>query len=1004
MLNSRHSILGIGLKTKNVKNSRSFMLRKLRCGTISAMSDEKSDKRLVGGGVLEKEFEFKPSFSEYLKDMETWKSGQLRKQDHKSNRYNSKDSSRENNGLRTSSSRRDDTIIKVRKFEGYSNKEMITRVVKHQELCGNGNGVTQHEEAVRGKFDRKGSVIRKSTQDHRLNRYMSKDGSRGKDVWTPSSGRDDANVKLQKFEGYSNKKFLSRVLEHQELCGNDNGVTQPEEAVRGKFDRTGSATRKSNGKLNSKECLVDMKVKGNFRRETMGERQLHYQSIGVESELNNSHPEKVKKFQNARNSSMILVNNKKNGITVYPRGELLHDRDSPKMIQTKGKSFEKREVGDRNHESLGGENVTDLIKISKNTHEEIERKSRRLTSGSKSFLEEGDDDSWGEERAAFKTFEEGNDIMDKRRVSRMEMEERIQKLARQLNGADINLPEWIFSKMMRSAQIRYSDHCILRVIQILGKLGNWRRVLQVIEWLQMRERFKSYRLRYIYTTALYVLGKARRPVEALNVFLTMQQQMSSYPDTVAYRSIAVTLGQAGHIKELFDVIDSMRSLPKKKFKTGTLERWDPRLEPDIVVYNAVSSTLFVIIYIGETVQVLNACVRRKQWEGAFWVLQQLKQQGQKPSATTYGLVMEVMLACGKYNLVYEFFRKVQKSYIPNALAYKVLVNTLWREGKTDEAVSAVEDMERRGIVGSAALYYDLARCLCSAGKCEEALMQRQVILFFLQMDKICKVANKPLVVSYTGLIQACLDSGNIQNAAYIFNQMKNFCSPNLVTCNIMVKAYLEHGLFEEAMKLFQEMAEDSNHINREYDKKGLVIPDIYTFNTMLDACAAEKRWDDLELVYKRMLHHGLHFNAKRHLRMILDASRAGKVELLEITWEHLARADRITPPALIKERFCNRLENKDYGSAISCLVSHPVSGSPEFSRNAWLKFFKENSQHFGQDTLIQLLHEASSSLTTRNGSPYPVLQNLISSCKDFLRTQSPAPVVNLTGTPLYSSI
>lgn len=51
------------------------------------------------------------------------------------------------------------------------------------------------------------------------------------------------------------------------------------------------------------------------------------------------------------------------------------------------------------------------------------------------------------------------------------------------------------------------------------------------------------------------------------------------------------------------------------------------------------------------------------------------------------------------------------------------MNTLWREGKTDEAVSAVEDMERRGIVGSAALYYDLARCLCSAGKCEEALMQ-----------------------------------------------------------------------------------------------------------------------------------------------------------------------------------------------------------------------------------------------------------------------------------------
>ena len=67
---------------------------------------------------------------------------------------------------------------------------------------------------------------------------------------------------------------------------------------------------------------------------------------------------------------------------------------------------------------------------------------------------------------------------------------------RSLNGADIDMPEWMFSKMMRSAKIRFSDHSVLRIIQILGKLGNWRRVLQVIEWIQLRERFKSHKLRY----------------------------------------------------------------------------------------------------------------------------------------------------------------------------------------------------------------------------------------------------------------------------------------------------------------------------------------------------------------------------------------------------------------------------------------------------------------------------------------------------------------------------
>ena len=64
------------------------------------------------------------------------------------------------------------------------------------------------------------------------------------------------------------------------------------------------------------------------------------------------------------------------------------------------------------------------------------------------------------------------------------------------------------------------------------------------------------------------------------------------------------------------------------------------------------------------------------------------------------------------------------------------------------------------------------------------------------------------------------------------------------------------------------------------DYRARVIPDLYTFNTMLDACIAEKKWDDFENIYRGMLHHGFHFNAKCHLRMILNASGAVKVSSL----------------------------------------------------------------------------------------------------------------------------
>lgn len=520
------------------------------------------------------------------------------------------------------------------------------------------------------------------------------------------------------------------------------------------------------------------------------------------------------------------------------------------------------------------------------------------------------------------------------------------------------MPEWMFSKIMRSAKIRFSDHSMLRVIQILGKFGNWRRVLQVIEWIQSRERFKSHKLRFIYTAALDALGKARRPVVALNLFYTMQKQMSTYPDLVAYHCIAVTLGQAGHLKELFDVIDSMQSSPKKKFETGVIGKWDPRLKPDIVVFNAV----------------LNACVHRKKWEGAFWVLQQLKEEGQQPTTTTYGLIMEVMFACGKYNLVHEFFKKIHKS--ANALTYKVLVNTHWKEGNIDMAIRAVKEMEGRGIIGTGGLYYDLARGLCSAGRCQEALMQ---------VNKVCRVATKPLVVTYTGLIQTCLDSGNIQNGVYIFKHMRKFCSPNLVTCNIMLKAYLDHEMFEEAKELFEKLLESGNHISSTSDYKDRVIPDNYTFNLMLDACAVQHRWDDLEYVYRRMLQHEYHFNTKRHLRVIMDACRAGKMELLETTWKHLSEADRLPPPLLVKQMFCLKLEQKDYAAAFACVTNHPSCDLPEFSQKLWLLFFKENSHRLRKENLVNLVHEINN-VNTRSDSPNLILENLNLACREFLRT------------------
>ncbi|TVU35581.1 hypothetical protein EJB05_17479 [Eragrostis curvula] len=549
-----------------------------------------------------------------------------------------------------------------------------------------------------------------------------------------------------------------------------------------------------------------------------------------------------------------------------------------------------------------------------------------------------------DDRAAFRTYEVFTDVRNRPRILQKEMEERIEKLASRLNATDVNAPEWKFSKIIHDAKIKFSDHSILRIVQMLGRFGNWKRVLQVVEWLQSREDSSP-------TRAGKIVALSWSTVIGVSL-----NQLSSYPDMAAYHCIAVTLGQAGLVKELFDVIDCMRSPPKKKFKLGPLQNWDPRLEPDLIVYNAV----------------LNACVQQKQWEGAFWVLQQLKEKNIRPTNTTYGLVMEVMLVCGKYNLVYEFFNKVEKSSIPGALNYKVLINALWREGKIDEAVMAVKDMEHRGIVGSASLYYDLARCLCSGGRCKEAL---------LQVPKICKVANKPLVVTYTGLIQTCIDNGSMENAKYIFNEMCNYCSPNNVTCNIMLKSYVEHGMFEDAKDLLDSIL--NGRIRSRVDLSQNATADKFTFNTFMEACAEANRWDDFEYAFREMLSNGYHFDGRRHLRMVLDAYRSGKEQLLDDVWRYLRHHDRVPPTPLIMERFCLKLIQGDTMAAISCISSFEESKIRSVSSMSWLNLLTRNVGRLKEENITKLVRELNN-LVSSGSSSDCLYQNILSSCTTFL--------------------
>ncbi|KAF4375149.1 hypothetical protein F8388_017295 [Cannabis sativa] len=516
----------------------------------------------------------------------------------------------------------------------------------------------------------------------------------------------------------------------------------------------------------------------------------------------------------------------------------------------------------------------------------------------------------------------------KRRRGEVEV---IQFLVDRLSSTKLAIKDWKLSRIMKQSGLAFTEPQLLRIVDGLGAKRCWQTAMSVVEWVYEDKERGRNKSRFAYTKLMAVLGKARKPDDALSVFNLMRGNRHIYPDMAAYHSIAVTLGQAGRLKELLNIMECMRKKPSK-LKNIQFKNWDPVLEPDVVVYNAV----------------LNACVPSQQWKAVSWVFIQLRKSGLKPNGATYGLAMEVMLQSGKYDLVHEYFRKMRKSgEAPKALTYKVLVKALWCEGKVNEAVEAVRDMEQRGVVGASSVYYELACCLCSVGRWEDAM---------LEVDKMKKLSNtRPLAVTFTGMIMSSMRSGHIDDCISIFETMKNHCSPNIGTINTMLKVYGRNDMFSKAKELFEEIKKANSDSCPSLDgHKTLLVPDEFTYSSMLEASASALQWEYFEFVYKEMVISGYQLDQTKHASLLLKASRNGKWHLLENAFNAILEAEDIPNSLYWTEMVLQNVAQEDYMKAVT-LINAMALAPFKISEEQWKELFEKYEEKIGQNNLEKLL-------------------------------------------------
>lgn len=138
--------------------------------------------------------------------------------------------------------------------------------------------------------------------------------------------------------------------------------------------------------------------------------------------------------------------------------------------------------------------------------------------------------------------------------------------------------------------------------------------------------------------------------------------------------------------------------------------------------------------------------------------------------------------------------------------------------------------------------------------------------------------SKPLEITFTGLIASSLEGGHIDECISIFNHMKDYCKPNIGTINIMLKVYGRNDMFSEAKELFEESTRvSSGSYPSPNGSAPLLKPDEYTYSAMLEASARAQQWEYFEYVYKDMVLSGYQVDQSKHVLLLVEASKAGKV-------------------------------------------------------------------------------------------------------------------------------
>ncbi|WZZ23466.1 pentatricopeptide repeat-containing protein At4g39620, chloroplastic [Brassica napus] len=204
------------------------------------------------------------------------------------------------------------------------------------------------------------------------------------------------------------------------------------------------------------------------------------------------------------------------------------------------------------------------------------------------------------------------------------------------------------------------------------------------------------------------------------------------------------------------------------------------------------------------------------------------------------LLFEELGKSDKWLQCLEVFRWMQKQrwYIADNGVYSKLISVMGKKGQTRMAMWLFSEMKNSGCRPDASVYNALITAHLHTRDKAKAL--EKVLGYFDKMKGMERC--QPNVVTYNILLRAFAQSGKVDQVNALFKDLDmSAVSPDVYTFNGVMDAYGKNGMIKEMESVLTRMR--SNECK----------PDIITFNLLIDSYGKKQEFEKMEQAFKSLI-------------------------------------------------------------------------------------------------------------------------------------------------------